>query len=158
MGKAAEMAGVTLYDILDQMHIRKIPIGYTAEDLERDLREPHVARVGVVGGDHRRERAGGVVRHRAQDPRGAVVLVAEPMPGRLAGWVDVDRHHAPDGARSRSSAGSTPVIISDNIFVNFNTSAIEASGFGELNSLAFLQMQVSLRSPVRGCAAGGWEK
>ena len=39
MGKAAEMAGVTLYDILDQMHIRKIPIGYTAEDLERDLRE-----------------------------------------------------------------------------------------------------------------------
>ena len=38
------------------------------------------------------------------------------------------------GCAIRSCAGSTPVVISNNLFVNFNTSAIEASGFGnELN-------------------------
>ncbi len=35
----------------------------------------------------------------------------------------------------RSSAGSTPVLISNNIFINFNTSAIEATGFGDYRNL-----------------------
>ena len=35
----------------------------------------------------------------------------------------------------RSSAGSTPVLISNNIFVNFNTSAIEATGFSDYRNL-----------------------
>ncbi|MBM4085150.1 MAG: hypothetical protein FJ272_10210, partial [Planctomycetes bacterium] len=35
----------------------------------------------------------------------------------------------------RSSAGSTPVVISNNIFINFNTSAVEASGFGDDRNL-----------------------
>lgn len=39
------------------------------------------------------------------------------------------------GCAIRSSGGSTPVIISDNIFVNFNTSAIEATGFGDDRNL-----------------------
>ena len=39
------------------------------------------------------------------------------------------------GCAIRSSAGSTPVIISNNLFVNFNTSAIEATGFGDYRNL-----------------------
>ncbi|NLX99720.1 MAG: hypothetical protein GXY83_26790 [Rhodopirellula sp.] len=39
------------------------------------------------------------------------------------------------GCAVRSSGGSTPVIISNNIFVNFNTSAIEATGFGDYRHL-----------------------
>jgi hypothetical protein len=39
------------------------------------------------------------------------------------------------GCAVRSSAGSTPVVISNNIFVNFNTSAIEATGFGDASNL-----------------------
>ncbi len=39
------------------------------------------------------------------------------------------------GCAIRSSAGSTPVIISNNIFVNFNTSAIEATGFSDYRNL-----------------------
>ena len=39
------------------------------------------------------------------------------------------------GCAIRSSAGSTPVLISNNIFVNFNTSAIEATGFGDYRNL-----------------------
>ncbi len=39
------------------------------------------------------------------------------------------------GCAIRSSGGSTPVIISNNIFVNFNTSAIEATGFGDYRNL-----------------------
>ncbi|MBC8871477.1 MAG: right-handed parallel beta-helix repeat-containing protein [Planctomycetes bacterium] len=39
------------------------------------------------------------------------------------------------GCAIRSSAGSTPVVISNNIFVNFNTSAIEATGFGDHRNL-----------------------
>ena len=35
------------------------------------------------------------------------------------------------GCAVRSSAGATPVLISNNVFVNFNTSAIEASSFGD---------------------------
>jgi len=35
----------------------------------------------------------------------------------------------------RSSAGSTPVIIANNVFVNFNTSAIEATGFSDYRNL-----------------------
>ena len=35
------------------------------------------------------------------------------------------------GCAVRSSAGATPVLISHNIFINFNTSAIEASSFGD---------------------------
>ena len=35
------------------------------------------------------------------------------------------------GCAIRSSAGATPVVISNNIFVNFNTSAIETSSFGD---------------------------
>jgi len=39
------------------------------------------------------------------------------------------------GCAIRSSAGSTPVIISNNVFVNFNTSAIEATGFSDYRNL-----------------------
>ena len=39
------------------------------------------------------------------------------------------------GCAIRSCHGSTPVIIKDNIFVNFNTSAIEANGSGEARHL-----------------------
>ena len=39
------------------------------------------------------------------------------------------------GCAIRSSGGSTPVVISNNIFVNFNTSAIEATGFGNYRNL-----------------------
>ena len=39
------------------------------------------------------------------------------------------------GCAIRSCHGSTPVIIRDNIFVNFNTSAIEANGSGEARHL-----------------------
>ncbi|MBT4814244.1 MAG: hypothetical protein HON70_01015 [Lentisphaerae bacterium] len=35
------------------------------------------------------------------------------------------------GCAVRTSGGATPVIISNNIFVNFNTSAIEASSYGD---------------------------
>ncbi|NUQ65055.1 MAG: hypothetical protein HUU20_21535 [Pirellulales bacterium] len=39
------------------------------------------------------------------------------------------------GCAVRSSGGSMPVIISNNVFVNFNTSAIEAAGFGDDRNL-----------------------
>ncbi len=39
------------------------------------------------------------------------------------------------GCAIRSCHGSTPVIINDNIFVNFNTSAIEANGSGDARHL-----------------------
>jgi predicted HTH domain antitoxin len=39
MGRAAEMAGVTLYEMLDLARERGVPSGYGPEDLERDLRE-----------------------------------------------------------------------------------------------------------------------
>ncbi len=39
MGRAAEVAGVTLYEMLDLARERGIPSGYGPEDLERDLRE-----------------------------------------------------------------------------------------------------------------------
>ncbi len=39
------------------------------------------------------------------------------------------------GCAIRTCHGSTPVIIKDNIFVNFNTSAIEANGSGEARHL-----------------------
>ncbi|NOZ20694.1 MAG: hypothetical protein GXP25_06350 [Planctomycetes bacterium] len=35
----------------------------------------------------------------------------------------------------RSSAGSTPVVISNNLFINFNTSAIETSSYGDKRHL-----------------------
>jgi len=35
------------------------------------------------------------------------------------------------GCAVRSSAGATPVIVSNNVFVNFNTSAIETSSYGD---------------------------
>ena len=35
------------------------------------------------------------------------------------------------GCAVRSSAGATPVVISNNIFINFNTSAIETSAYGD---------------------------
>ena len=39
------------------------------------------------------------------------------------------------GCAIRSSAGSTPVVIANNVFVNFNTSAIEATGFSDYRNL-----------------------
>ena len=39
IGRAAEVGGVTLYEMLDMIRVHHIPYGYTAEDLERDLRE-----------------------------------------------------------------------------------------------------------------------
>ena len=39
------------------------------------------------------------------------------------------------GCAVSSSAGSTPVVISNNIFINFNTSAIAATGFGDYRNL-----------------------
>jgi len=39
------------------------------------------------------------------------------------------------GCAIRTCHGSTPVIVTDNIFVNFNTSAIEANGSGEARHL-----------------------
>lgn len=38
MGRAAEMAGVTIYEMLDLARDRGIPFGYGPDDLERDLR------------------------------------------------------------------------------------------------------------------------
>ncbi len=35
--KAAEMAGLTLYEFLDELRVRRIPAQYTLEDLEEDL-------------------------------------------------------------------------------------------------------------------------
>jgi predicted HTH domain antitoxin len=37
-GRAAEMAGVTLYEMLDLVRRHHVPSGYGPEDLERDLR------------------------------------------------------------------------------------------------------------------------
>lgn len=39
IGRAAEEAGVTLYEMLDLVRQHHIPSGYGPEDLERDLRE-----------------------------------------------------------------------------------------------------------------------
>ena len=39
IGRAAEMAGVTLYEMLDLVKEHRIPSGYGPDDLERDLRE-----------------------------------------------------------------------------------------------------------------------
>lgn len=39
VGRAAEEAGVTLYEMLDLVRRHHIPSGYGPEDLERDLRE-----------------------------------------------------------------------------------------------------------------------
>jgi len=39
------------------------------------------------------------------------------------------------GCAVRSSAGSTPVVISNNLFINFNTSAIEATGYSDARNL-----------------------
>jgi len=39
VGRAAEMAGITLYEMLDLVRRQHIPSGYGPEDLERDLRD-----------------------------------------------------------------------------------------------------------------------
>ena len=39
IGRAAEEAGVTLYEMLELVRRHQIPSGYGPEDLERDLRE-----------------------------------------------------------------------------------------------------------------------
>lgn len=39
LGKAAEVGGVTLYEMLELTRQHHIPYGYTADDLERDLRD-----------------------------------------------------------------------------------------------------------------------
>lgn len=39
VGRAAEMAGITLYEMLDLVRRHHIPSGYSPEDLERDLRD-----------------------------------------------------------------------------------------------------------------------
>lgn len=39
IGRAAELAGVTLYEMLDLVRQHHIPSGYTPQDLERDLRD-----------------------------------------------------------------------------------------------------------------------
>ncbi len=39
MGRAAELAGVTLYEMLDLARQRGVPSGYGPQDLERDLHE-----------------------------------------------------------------------------------------------------------------------
>ena len=38
VGRAAEMAGVTLYEMLELIRRHHIPSGYSPEDLEKDLR------------------------------------------------------------------------------------------------------------------------
>ena len=38
IGKAAELAGVTLYEIIDLCKQKDIPLGYTVEDLKRDVK------------------------------------------------------------------------------------------------------------------------
>ena len=39
VGRAAEMAGITLYEMLDLVRRQHIPSGYGPEDLERDLHD-----------------------------------------------------------------------------------------------------------------------
>lgn len=39
VGRAAQVAGVNLYEMLDLVRLHHIPSGYGSEDLERDLRE-----------------------------------------------------------------------------------------------------------------------
>lgn len=39
MGRAAEMAGITLYEMIDLAREQRIPSGYGPKELERDLRE-----------------------------------------------------------------------------------------------------------------------
>ena len=39
MGRAAELAGVTLYEMLDLARQRGVPSGYGPQDLDRDLHE-----------------------------------------------------------------------------------------------------------------------
>lgn len=39
MGRAAEMAGVSLYEMLDLAREKGIPSGYGPDDLDRDIRE-----------------------------------------------------------------------------------------------------------------------
>ncbi len=39
MGRAAELAGVSLYEMLDLAREKGIPSGYDSDDLERDIRE-----------------------------------------------------------------------------------------------------------------------
>lgn len=38
VSRAAEIAGISIWDILDVMHAKKIPIPYSAEDLRRSLK------------------------------------------------------------------------------------------------------------------------
>ncbi len=38
-GKAAELAGVSIRDMLDEMQRRMVPSGYTRKDLDHDVRE-----------------------------------------------------------------------------------------------------------------------
>ena len=37
LGKAAELAGISLADFLDYLRSRKIPLSYSAEDLRQDV-------------------------------------------------------------------------------------------------------------------------
>ena len=54
----------------------------------------------------------------------------------------------------RSSAGSTPVIISNNIFVNYNTSAIEATGFSDHRNLPAANTIISGNAIDLTCVRG----
>jgi len=38
VSRAAEMAGISIWDVLEVMHAKKIPIPYGAEDLRRSLK------------------------------------------------------------------------------------------------------------------------
>ncbi|MFK5920987.1 MAG: hypothetical protein QM496_02315 [Verrucomicrobiota bacterium] len=58
------------------------------------------------------------------------------------------------GAAIRSSAGSTPVIITNNLFVNFNSSAIEASGYSNERNLPAANTIISGNAIDLSCVRG----
>ncbi len=53
-----------------------------------------------------------------------------------------------------ASAGATPVIISNNIFVNLNASAIEVSGFGNVRNLPASNMIITGNAIDLTCVSG----
>jgi hypothetical protein len=58
------------------------------------------------------------------------------------------------GCAIRSCFGSTPVIIKDNVFVNFNTSAIEANGSGDNRHLPSANTVISGNAIDLTCVRG----
>ena len=38
LGRASELSGLSIWELLDQLALKKIPLNYTLEDLESDLK------------------------------------------------------------------------------------------------------------------------